>query len=196
VFEMFVQVDPSFERSQGGLGLGLTLVKSLIEMHGGNVEAHSDGEGKGTEFVVTLPAVDPPEATDAAVSTTPVASPDGRRVLVIDDNRESAESLASLPRMTGYEVRTAHDGHGGLSAAGEFAPWAVLCDIGMPGMSGFEVGQRLREGKVPTYLIALTGYGGEADRRRTREAGFDEHLVKPVDVDELESLLGRLAGGA
>jgi CheY-like chemotaxis protein len=195
VFDMFSQAHRDSARGQGGLGIGLTMVRSLIEMHGGSVEARSDGPGKGTEFLVRLPLLDDaglaPACPFDAAATLPL---EGRRLLVVDDNGDAAESLALLLHCAGAEVRSVNDGPAALEvAASGFAPQAVLLDLGMPGMDGFEVARRLREDPAQAGLeiIALTGWGQEEDRRRTREAGFDHHLTKPVDIDQLIGMLGR-----
>jgi signal transduction histidine kinase/CheY-like chemotaxis protein len=199
VFDMFMQAnDRSAERDGGGLGIGLTLVKQLVELHHGTVEARSDGAGKGSEFVVRLPLA-PPAADVPAPAPDAVPRPAenrGQRVLVVDDNRDAVESLAMLLEMMGHEVRTASDGVEALEVATEFVPDVVLLDLGLPRLSGYEVAQRLRllDGCARTRLVALTGWGQEEDRRRSREAGFDHHLVKPVDPDALDALLHELAG--
>jgi CheY-like chemotaxis protein len=197
VFELFTQVDRSLERSQGGLGVGLTLVKRLAEMHGGSVEANSEGLGRGSEFVVRLPV--------AVIPPTPAPRPpDGGgqalcaarlRILVVDDNQDAAESLGQLLEIVGHEVRAAHDGVSGLEAAASFRPDVALLDLGMPGINGYDVARRIRgyEWGKSMLLIALTGWGQEDDRRRTRDAGFDHHLVKPVDPDALHDLFARTA---
>jgi CheY-like chemotaxis protein/anti-sigma regulatory factor (Ser/Thr protein kinase) len=197
IFDMFAQADGTIERSQGGLGIGLALVKQLIEMHGGTVEARSDGEGCGSEFIVRLPMVE--EAAVDATRTLP--TPDASRkhsILVVDDNSDSAQSLAMLLDTMGHRTFTAYDGHEAMAAIEQQRPDVVLLDIGLPGLSGYEVCQRVRaqEWGKKTTLIALTGWGQEDDRRRTREAGFNGHLVKPVDVEQLMDLLGRLSVGA
>jgi PAS domain S-box-containing protein len=193
VFEMFTQVDRSLERSQGGLGIGLTLVKRLIEMHGGTVSAKSEGLGNGSEFVVTLPLVldDSALAKDEPDDRTMTAS---LRVLNVDDNRDGAESLAMLLNIMGTETRTAYDGEEGVRLANEFRPDVVLLDIGLPKLNGFEACRRIRESSwaKKTVLIAVTGMGHEDDRRRSREAGFDYHMVKPVDPQDLMKLLAGL----
>jgi signal transduction histidine kinase len=198
IFDLFMQVDRTLDRAEGGLGIGLTLVRRLVEMHGGRVEAHSEGPGKGSEFVVRLPRVGAePEPKRAR---TPRGEQAGqcrpRRVLVVDDNRDAADSLAMLLRLLGHEVGTAHDGMAALDAARAFVPEVVLLDIGLPNMDGYEVARRLRQEPALSgaLLVALTGYGQEQDRRRSLEAGFDIHLVKPVDPDELEAILARLEG--
>ena len=195
IFEMFTQVHDPSDRTQGGLGIGLGLVKVLVEMHGGTVSAFSAGPGLGCEFTVRLPAdavVQPADVREHSRRTRPRAVPGGRRVLVVDDNMDAAGSLGKvLSRLLDQVVRVVHDGPSALAAAAEFRPEIVLLDIGMPGMDGYEVARRLRSRPETggTILVALTGWGQEADRRRSAEAGFDRHLVKPVDLDELEDLL-------
>ena len=195
VFDLFVQAESSADRAQGGLGVGLTLARQLIEMHGGTIEARSAGLGQGTEMVVRLPALPPPAAEaapGAAASPLPgSAAAEPLRILIVDDNRDSAESLALLMRMAGHEVGTAYEGPSALTKARTFLPDAVLLDIGLPRMDGYQVARRLRQepGGDRLMLLALTGYGQEEDRRRSREAGFDHHLVKPIDLDRLQELL-------
>jgi PAS domain S-box-containing protein len=192
VFELFTQVDHSLARSQGGLGIGLTLVRSLVEMHGGSVEAHSDGPGRGSEFVVRLPilAENPADNPPAAPPASGAPST-RRRVLVVDDNRDAAESLTLLLQLLGHEVRTAFDGETALATAQAWDPEIALLDIGLPGMDGYEVARRLRGGllRQPCLLVALTGYGREEHRQRSLNAGFDLHFVKPVDSSALRDLL-------
>jgi PAS domain S-box-containing protein len=194
IFEMFTQVDPSLERSQGGLGIGLTLVKRLVQLHGGSIEAKSAGNGCGSEFVVTLPAGVPSavEATAAPALARDLTPP--RRILVVDDNRDSAESLAMLLSITGNETHVAHDGIAAYEAVVSYRPDVVLLDIGLPRLSGHDVCRRIREQPwgANIVLIALTGWGQEEDHRRSREAGFDGHLVKPVEYAELVALLSSL----
>jgi PAS domain S-box-containing protein len=195
IFEMFTQVDKSLHRAQGGLGIGLTLVRNLVEMHGGSVEARSAGLGHGSEFIVRLPLSDPTAVPlpvqDFQGAGIRKRSGPTRRLLVVDDNVDSAESLAMMLRMTGHEVRTAHDGPSALEMVIGFKPDALLLDIGMPGMDGHELARRLRAlPEVGTALfIAQSGWGQEDDLRRSREAGFDHHLVKPIDVPALQELL-------
>jgi PAS domain S-box-containing protein len=191
VFELFTQVDRS-NRTQGGLGIGLTLVKSLVEMHGGRVEAKSAGVGQGSEFIVRLPLVEATRVVDAPMPQGAVhglLSP--RRILVADDNHDAADSLAMLLRLLGAEVKIVYSGSEALAALHEYRPTVVLLDIGMPGMDGHEVARRIR--KLPEFkdvlLIAMTGWGQDEDRRRSSNAGFDYHLIKPADVGTLESLL-------
>ncbi|HEY1379601.1 MAG TPA: response regulator [Gemmataceae bacterium] len=194
VFDLFTQGDHSLDRSEGGLGIGLTLVRRLVELHGGTVTAASDGPGRGSEFTVRLPLADRAESAGGNGADGPYAAeapPHGLRVLVVDDNVDGAESLARLLRLGGHEVRLAHDGPAALTTAGEFRPEAVVLDIGLPGMDGFQVARRLRDAADTkgAVIVAVTGYGREEDRVRSREAGFDHHLVKPVDVDTLCDLL-------
>jgi CheY-like chemotaxis protein len=191
VFDLFTQGDRSPERAEGGLGIGLALVRRFVEMHGGSVAAHSEGAGCGSELVVRLPLLDLPREVpvDEASERPQQAGP--RRVLVIDDNRDAAEIMAVLLELWGHEVRLAYNGPDALGLAAEYRPDAALLDIGLPGMSGFEVAQRLRElpGWDGVLLVAVTGYGQDEDRRRSREAGFDHHLTKPVEPAKLQSLL-------
>jgi PAS domain S-box-containing protein len=192
VFDMFTQVDRSLERARGGLGIGLTLVKQLVELHGGRVEARSAGLGQGSEFVVRLPVLaDVGRPAVAPRSAAPVAAKGGRRVLVVDDNEDAAESLAMLLRMMDLECVTAHDGLEGLRLAREQHPDVVLLDIGLPGMNGYDAAAAIRAepwGRTAT-LVALTGWGQSEDRRRSREAGFDVHLVKPVAPEQIVEVL-------
>ena len=192
VFDMFTQVAQSLERSQGGLGIGLTLVKRLIELHGGTVEARSEGRGKGSEFIVRLP-----EQAGADLPPRVAARPEGRpapaahRILVADDNRDAADSLAFMLRAGGHDVRIAYDGQQALDLAAAFRPSLALIDIGMPRMNGYDCARRLRaqrHGQSMT-LVALTGWGQPDDRKRSLNAGFDHHVVKPVDPSLLERLL-------
>jgi len=190
VFDLFVQGERSLARSRGGLGIGLTLVRSLVERHGGTIEAASEGPGRGSELRVRLPLLAAPERREpAAAPELPAAA--GSRVLLVEDNLDAAESLGELLRIWGHEVTVAHDGAAALGAVPEARPEVVLLDIGLPGMDGYEVASRLRAtpGLAGLRLIAVTGYGQESDRRRARLAGFDHHLVKPVDLDRLRALL-------
>jgi CheY-like chemotaxis protein len=195
VFDIFTQVERSLERSQGGLGIGLSLVKGLVEMHGGSVEARSDGHGLGSEFVVRLPVVlslaGQQQDEGEERKTAPKAR---RRILVVDDNRDSASSLALLLRIMGNETQTAHDGLEALDVAAAFRPDVALLDIGMPKLNGYDAARRIREqpwGKG-IVLVAVTGWGQEDDRRRSEEAGFDLHIVKPVEPSALERLLAEV----
>jgi PAS domain S-box-containing protein len=192
MFELFTQGHHTLARTEGGLGIGLTLVKNLVEMHGGTVVASSEGEGQGSQFAVRLPAVEAPPAEPApAPQAADRTAARASRILVVDDNADSARGLARLLKLLGHEVRTAHDGPAAVAAARAECPDVVLLDIGLPGMDGYEVARQLREtqnGHRPV-IIGVSGYGQEDDRRRAREAGFDHHLVKPIDHDTLLSLL-------
>ncbi len=199
IFDMFVQVDPAQDRSRGGLGIGLTLVHRLVEMHGGTVEARSDGPGKGSEFIVRLPPAAAQAAAAAgeqAAESAPPAAPRLRRILVVDDNHDSADSLSQLLSLLGYESAAAYDGLSAIDLIPGFRPDVVLLDLGMPKLTGFDVARRIRERwhGEPIVLVALTGWGQEEDRRQTQEAGFDHHLVKPVELPALEALLRQEAG--
>jgi PAS domain S-box-containing protein len=191
VFEPFVQGERSYTRSQGGLGIGLTLARSIVVLHGGTIEARSPGLGQGSEFLVRLPLLPPVADSPAVASSRPATRIAGRRILVVDDNVDAAESLGALLRCLGADVVTVHDGPAALEALRTEEPCAAVLDIGMPGMDGYEVARRVRAGPRGDHiqLIALTGWGNDEDRRRSREAGIDHHLVKPVDLNVLESLL-------
>ncbi len=202
IFELFAQADRSLDRSQGGLGIGLTLVRLLVDLHGGSVEVRSDGAGLGSEFVVRLPLAVAEEVTAAAPAAgTNVAAGQDRgslRVLVVEDNLDSAEMLSMMLSLNGYQTEIAHDGAAALEATPRFLPQVVLCDIGLPGMNGYEVAQQLRARNTdgqPT-LIALSGYGRDEDRRRAADAGFDHHLVKPVEPEALFALLESISRAA
>jgi PAS domain S-box-containing protein len=197
VFDMFEQIEGAADRSQGGLGIGLTLARRLVEMQGGKIEAHSAGLGKGSEFLTRLPALAEPAAEPAPElpEGLPASSATaGRRVLVVDDNVDSAESLAVLLRLYGHEVRLAHDGEAALKEARSFRPDVIFLDLSLPKIDGYEVARRLRLEPAMSgmTLVAMTGYGHEEERRRTREAGFQAHLVKPVNFDMLRELLSSL----
>jgi CheY-like chemotaxis protein len=190
IFDPFTQEDRTLARSTGGLGIGLALVRRLAEMHGGRVEAASVGPGQGSEFTVRLPAAPEPPAAAHAHPAAEGQAPACRRVLIVDDNADYADSLGALLEFEGYQVTVLYDGQAALRCATELRPDAVLLDIGMPCMNGYEVARRLRDemGRA-VCLMAISGYGAEEDRRRSREAGFDHHLVKPVDVEVLRKLL-------
>lgn len=194
VFDPFTQEERSPNRANGGLGIGLALVRSLTELHGGRVEAASAGRGQGSEFVLRFPVL--PETHRAALREKKPSGQEripGRRILVVDDNIDSAETLGLLLRLGGHEVQTAYSGLAALEAARLSRPDIVMLDIGMPGMDGLEVARRLRDelGQKDVQLIAMTGYGQDEDRRRSEIAGFNSHLVKPVDLERLNSLLTR-----
>jgi PAS domain S-box-containing protein len=192
VFELFTQGDATLERKEGGLGIGLALVRNVVEMHGGRVHAESDGIGRGSEFVVELPLLDE-SADEASVDVpTPPRSEHAKRIMVVDDNVDAAESLAMLLEMLGHDVHTVTEGSKVVAAAEAFRPDVMFLDISLPDANGFELAVALR--KLPSLhslrLVALTGYGQEEYRRRSLEAGFDQHWVKPLDIRKLESLIG------
>jgi CheY-like chemotaxis protein len=196
VFDPFAQADRSLDRSRGGLGLGLALVKGLVELHGGGVAAASDGPGRGTEVTLWLPLA--AGGTTATAGLPPACRGPGQRVLIVEDNADAAESLRLLLEAHGHRVAVAATGPAGVEAALRAAPEVVLCDLGLPGMSGFEVARTLRAdpATAAALLVAVSGYGHEDDRQRSREAGFERHLVKPVDPTDILRLLAsaRAAG--
>ena len=201
VFDLFAQGDRSFDRAQGGLGIGLTLVRRIIELHGGTVQATSPGIGQGSEFVVRLPAM--PTALDALKTEAPkspahVGTQYRARVLMVEDNPDAAESLVMILELLGHHVRVVHDGPAGLKAAQANVPDLMLVDIGLPGMDGYEVARGIRSNEALKHLVlvALTGYGQPEDKQRAMDAGFDYHLVKPVNLDALAELVGRLGSSA
>ncbi|HXC53262.1 MAG TPA: response regulator [Candidatus Limnocylindrales bacterium] len=191
IFELFAQGERSLDRAQGGLGIGLSLVKSLVEMHGGMVTAASAGPGKGSEFTVRIPCRSEELRADAAVVEHPTSTNGKpRRILVVDDNQDAADSLTMLMQMRGFDVRVAYDGQTAIDVATSEKPAVILLDIGLPGIDGYEVCRRMRQqGLSDTCIIALTGYGQDRDRERSKEAGFDLHTVKPVKIDELLRLI-------
>jgi PAS domain S-box-containing protein len=190
VFDLFVQGETGLARTQGGLGIGLNLVRRIVSLHGGTAEATSDGPGRGAEFVVRLPAYRP-AGTDEARPTPRVTDALSRRVLVVDDNVDAAESIAIILRMSGYAVRTVHDGQSALDVVPAWRPDVIVLDIGLPDIDGYQVAEHLRADPrfVDVPLVAVTGYGQESDRRRARAAGIDCHLTKPVDLEALEDFI-------
>jgi PAS domain S-box-containing protein len=192
LFDPFIQADESLDRSKGGLGLGLALVKGIVEMHGGLVEAHSDGLGTGAEFVLRLPAE--LGTADVTLVKKPSDRPAPRRVLVIEDNVDAAESLRDALEFGEHQVEVAHDGIDGLAKARKFKPDVVLCDIGLPGMTGYDVARAFRGDEVlgRAHLVALTGYALPNDQQQAREAGFEQHLAKPPSLEDLDELLANL----
>lgn len=191
IFEMFSQVDSSLERSQGGLGIGLTLAKQIIELHSGTIKAESSGKGAGSQFIVQLPIASTKPETRAAHSVRQESPKTGRRILVVDDNRDSAVTLALLLKLSGYITHMAFDGSDALRATIEFEPEIVILDIGLPIMNGYDVCRAVRAGRhgEEITLIALTGWGQEDDRKKAADAGFDAHLTKPVDIAALRHLI-------
>jgi signal transduction histidine kinase/DNA-binding response OmpR family regulator len=195
VWDLFVQVDDSTERTRKGLGIGLALVKDLVKRHGGKVEAHSEGLGKGSTFTIRLPRAARHDMesinTEPLDTNTPAAAAAGKRVLIVDDNVDAAETLAMMLELLGQDTRQAHESTGALKAAVEYKPEVIFMDIGLPGLSGHEIVARMRKelGMTDTYIIALSGYGTEEDRRKSFYAGFDTHLVKPLDPSKLPSIL-------
>jgi two-component system CheB/CheR fusion protein len=197
VFDLFFQGNRSLDRSHGGLGIGLTLVQRIVELHGGTVDARSDGPGRGSEFIVRLPVL--PDPAPKAASFLESAQPSSvrlipqRRILVVDDHQDSVTMLALLLRSKGYNVATARTGIAALEIATSFCPEVIVLDIGLPEIDGYEVARRLR--KIPamanTFIIALSGYGSEQDRSRAFEAGFNYHLTKPIPTETLFELLSR-----
>jgi CheY-like chemotaxis protein len=194
VFNLFMQSADSLARSEGGLGIGLSLARTLTELHGGTIEARSEGIGKGCEFVVQLPLAMTPEyaAAAAAKQATAADAPQSkRRVMIVDDSVDGAESMSVLLEMLGHEVRVLYDGASAISAAPDFKPEVVILDIGLPDLDGYHVARALRSQPetAGALLIALTGYGQESDRQRTRAAGFDHHLVKPASLEDVERVI-------
>jgi signal transduction histidine kinase/CheY-like chemotaxis protein len=196
VFEPFIQEDRLPDRDNGGLGIGLALVRSLVDLHGGRVQAFSAGPGQGSEFVVHLPlSLDAPRSTGDGALLPKTESTPSRHILVVDDSVDSAEVLGKVLRILGHEVQTAYDGLAALEAAQIWAPDLIMLDIGMPRMNGFDVARRIRKDAAlkDVFLVAMTGYGQDDDRRQSQEAGFDAHLVKPVMLDELRTVLDRVS---
>jgi two-component system CheB/CheR fusion protein len=192
IFDLFTQAERSLDRSQGGLGIGLTLVRTLVEMHGGSVQAVSAGIGRGSEFIIRLPALPPSIGLMNSIQKEKAETREGvRRVLIVDDNRDSTETLATLIRIWDHEVETAHDGSSALAIAQRFQPDVVFLDLELPGLNGFEVAKRLRQ--LPDLesilLVALSGYSHDEDRYLAVEAGFDHYLVKPVVPEILRGFM-------
>lgn len=193
VFELFSQAERGLARSEGGLGIGLTLVRRLVELHGGRIDVSSDGEGSGSEFTMRMPICAAPEQEPIPATASELTLPQDCRVLVVDDSVGSAKIMRRLLQTTGaMTVELAHDGPSAIEVAQSFLPQVIFLDIGLPGLTGFEVAERLRADDrfQATRLIALTGYGREEDRRKSRAAGFDFHLVKPVSLHDLTRALG------
>jgi CheY-like chemotaxis protein len=198
VFDLFVQERQAIDRAQGGLGLGLAIVRSLVTMHGGTVSVTSGGRGAGSVFIIRLPLVTRPvgQVTEAPEVPRPLATIVGApKVLIVDDNVDAADTLALVLKQIGCETRVAYDGPSALALAETFWPALALLDIGLPGMDGYELARRLRERPDAGHirLVAVTGYARKSDGELARGAGFDEHLVKPVELDELVALLANLA---
>ena len=194
IFETFAQAAPALERSHGGLGIGLSLVRGLVELHGGTIEAQSGGPRLGSTFVVRLPITEPALTPSiAGGDTVPRPKSGKRRILIVDDNRDAADTMAIMLETMGHETRTVYDGRGGLQLAADYRPEVVLLDIGLPEINGYEVARQIRQqpwGKE-IVLIALTGWGKEEEHRRAADAGFDYHLTKPADVGRLETLIAQ-----
>ncbi|HET8697022.1 MAG TPA: ATP-binding protein, partial [Gammaproteobacteria bacterium] len=190
VFDLFVQGQRTADRAQGGLGIGLSVVRRLVQLHGGSVAARSEGAGKGTTVEIRLPLSSPPTAP--AERPAPGRRSNGRRMLVVDDNADAADSLAEILRLNGFDAWTAYDGHQALDRLRETHVDVVLLDIGLPGMDGYEVARRVREEHGALVLVAITGYGQAADVQRAKDAGFNAHITKPVEFDELARVLSQL----
>ncbi|MGH7528953.1 MAG: PAS domain S-box protein [Gemmatimonadales bacterium] len=192
IFDLFAQADTSLERGEGGLGVGLTLARRLVELHGGDIRARSEGRDRGSEFLVVLPlAVGPTPASTAAAADSTTAAGDARRILLVDDNVDAVSALGTLLRQAGHAVEVVHSGAAALAAAPTFGPDIALVDIGMPGMNGFEVARRLRSASPALWILAVSGYGTAEMRGRARDAGFDDYLTKPLDWNALEQLVRR-----
>jgi CheY-like chemotaxis protein len=194
IFDMFTQLDRSLERSHSGLGIGLTLVKRLIEMHGGSVAAFSDGQDRGARFEIRLPALAASHAPPPVQASPKTVASARKRILVVDDNRDNADSLSLLLKIGGHDSYAIHDGHEAIEAAERLRPDMILLDIAMPKLNGLDVCTRIREmpwGK-DMMVVAVTGWGQDADRRKSKEAGFDFHLVKPIVEADIARLLSRL----
>jgi len=197
-FDLFVQSRRTLDRAEGGLGVGLTLVRGLVTKHGGHVHARSDGESKGSEFTVHLPLVAAPAAKEPAHRAAAMELPKGAKIVVVEDNADSRDVLCALLTHAGFDCQSSDNGSAGLALIDEVKPVAAIVDIGLPGIDGLELARRIRKSSIHQhiYLVALTGYGQEGDRQMALAAGFDEHLVKPVDFAALQRLLGRGQGRA
>ncbi len=192
IFEMFSQLTPALDRAQGGLGIGLALVRGLVELHGGSIRADSEGEGNGSVFTVRLPALPLAETGPVAAQAGPLAAAPGQlRILVVDDSPDATETMCAMLELHGHRTRSAHDGAGAQQAAATFKPAVILLDIGLPDMNGYEVARRLRAapGGEALFMVAATGWGQQDDRQRALAAGFDHHLTKPIDFARLQLLL-------
>ena len=188
IFDLFVQGERTLDRSEGGLGIGLTLVRRLVELHGGSIDASSAGVGQGSAFVVELPQIPEPSVVAEVPADATVVGP--RRILIIEDNKDSREMLRVLLELGGHEVHEASDGPSGIEALRRVRPDVALVDVGLPGFDGYELARRARADGETIMLVALTGYGLPDDHRRSREAGFDAHLVKPVEAAALQTVIG------
>jgi CheY-like chemotaxis protein len=195
IFDLFSQAKRTLDRAQGGLGIGLTLVQKIVDLHHGRVEARSAGSGQGSEFTIWLPVAGTKAAQESVSAGIRDSIARGVRILLVDDNLDAADMFATVLGLLGHEVQTAYSGESALIRAKEFHPVIVLLDIGLPEMDGYEVARRLRQQPQTkdAWLIAMTGYGQDTDRSRSQEAGFDHHLVKPVDAEELEQLIIKLS---
>lgn len=197
IFELFAQEEVTVERAHGGLGIGLTLAKRLVEMHGGSLSVKSDGAGTGTEFVIMLPGLTGDRPQKPAAEPAAPATSDQLRILVVEDNDDAAESFKTLLELGGHTVEVARDGHQALRAIPAFAPHVAFVDIGLPGIDGFEVAERVRsQGGMRPMLIALSGYGRDEDKQRAAQVGFDAHMTKPADLDQIRTLLARCGAAA
>jgi CheY-like chemotaxis protein/two-component sensor histidine kinase len=191
VFELFAQVDSSLERSQGGLGIGLTLVKNLVELHSGDIIAQSAGLNKGSSFTMTFPVISTPAATLVEHNAAPAVKPHALRILIVDDNIASAQTMGWMMEFEGHDIQLAHEGNEAIALANTYIPDVILLDIGLPGMNGYEICKTLKQAPAlqKTMFIAQTGWGQEEHRLRSKEAGFDHHIVKPVNLETLQQLL-------
>jgi CheY-like chemotaxis protein len=190
---MFAQVDQSLERGQGGLGVGLALARKLVELHGGTIQAASEGLGKGSEFTVRIPPLPPEDATTSTTENSSGHLQQARRIVVADDNVDSAAVLAELLRIAGHKVKMVHDGAAAVDAVLSDEPDLAVLDIGMPKLNGYDVAKRIRVSENKrTVLIAVTGWGQEEDKRRSAAAGFDHHLTKPVDITTLNQIIAEI----